>query len=227
MSNPANTLPPKFDGYEPINYDPAFTVQINESMIVPNKIGLTKENSDTAPGGPQVELESKSMNVPAKIVLDGNNRHIGLPNEPRLHLDLNGLPDQAEAIVLETPPRTLSIGESKFSSMSKIEKQEETDQYPISEGFNTPKDTASSSESLLEVCVEDNRVYVGGGGEPFEKQSEQDLVMNMHSRLNTIERHITHLQDENEKMKQREIILCTVVAGYFLLKSFKWLFHKN
>lgn len=71
MSNPTNAAPPRFDAYEPSNYDPSFTVQISESMVVPRKIGVAKDFKDTAPGGPDFDEESKLMNVPPKIILDG------------------------------------------------------------------------------------------------------------------------------------------------------------
>lgn len=49
----------------------------------------------------------------------------------------------AEPVVLETPPRTLSLSETKFAN-KQSDKTEESIEFPIKEGLETPGDAASS-----------------------------------------------------------------------------------
>ncbi|ELT89476.1 hypothetical protein CAPTEDRAFT_196550, partial [Capitella teleta] len=138
MSNPAaNQLPPEYDDIQPSDYDPEFTADISTRMRVPERISAFNDNQN------QDELRRKredddemkrsaSMNVPDKIVVMGDDQHMGIRDLPKLHLDSFQSEKAAEAYYgLSTPPRVLTM-DDHFPHI-----EERDDQYFSEE--ETPK----------------------------------------------------------------------------------------
>ena len=231
MSNPGptDTLPPEYDEYKPDDYDPNFTADISSKMRVPHRLsavnGLSLGDQENMSGGDTLSGASHaSMSVPDRILVAGQDQHIGAKARPNLNIDLVNFADANSAFVgLETPPRVLTLEETKFPIAGEdneernipIYEQDEDMQHIPIQHHATPKGN---------VHMVETPVTPGDG--LLIQNSEDDLFV-LRRQMSKMSRKVAYLEQENDRRSQRELVLYPLIVGYLLFKMAAWLLKNN
>ncbi|XP_055541527.1 transport and Golgi organization protein 11 isoform X2 [Wyeomyia smithii] len=214
----------------------AYTHDINEQMRVPKRIRATgdyfDDNELLSNGNGAINSwnyhDKIEMNVPDRIVVLGQDQHLGTKSAPReIMLENSILPKDPGFVRVSTPPRVISLSEHHFPSASDDpEERETTDEYEArsldsAEGMNNGTSGAGSRQRLSRA---DGRVVVSGPGgssqkrTPFSKPNNSELVLSRSFREETptfggsVENltppeEMTHLRRQVTKMNRRLLAL--------------------
>ncbi|GAB6018655.1 Pfam:DUF800 [Chamberlinius hualienensis] len=210
VSSPAHRLSGDYDGAH--IYDPNFTADISNKMRVPHKLFATGEGKNSGEDiltSSNLLLETYgsdkvSMKVPDRIIVAGNDQHIGRsapPRELRLEQVIN-VPN-THPIRVETPPRVLTLEDHTFPTVDDDEEKQENAEKrddPRSIRNITLRDTPSMEVQLT-------------------PSSELQL---MHQELSKLQRRVALLEYDNQAKSQRETVLFSLGAVYFIIKTILW-----
>lgn len=186
-------------------YDPDFTAEISAKMHVPDKICVVEGLQNTVPVAPPREEVRTMMNVPERIIVAGDNKHIAVRDfVPELKFE-KAFPTSISNYVLEAPPTVLTVDEYPYPSVEfkksipkDVKKRSTVEQSPAALDLN---------ESAVSVAADDE-------------------ISMMRKQLRHLSRRVLSLEQESQQRQQREIILYTVGVTYFVLKGLIWL-HKH
>ncbi|XP_064652381.1 transport and Golgi organization protein 11-like [Lineus longissimus] len=209
------------------SYDPNFTADISNKMRIPPTLGVdgdsdrpwaSQSNTRQSMGESQA-----SMQVPERILLAGYDQHIGVQDRERnLHLDLVPEVPVSYHVGLSTPPRVLTVEDTKFPQVEEEldRSMDKTMNISLVNGMVSMDDVKRSLTPPLPFTpgMTPSDALVGQG------DSEGDKI---HRRIATLHRHVIHLERENHRRSQREMILYPAVVLYFVFQLGKWFMSRN
>ncbi|KAJ1520922.1 hypothetical protein ONE63_004000 [Megalurothrips usitatus] len=229
--------PTHFKGELDHFYDPTFTADISQKMQVPKSIRVAGGDGDMDDHQRHNSWlnEKFDMHVPDRILVVGEEQHVGVRAPPREILMENAvMAAEPEPFVrVQTPPRTITLDEHYFPSVDDFPRNSP----PEREMMNGKFDSGSISEanqitpfksrqhehdhSLLQ---RDWTPMPSAGGESITTGEE---ILHLRRQLAKLNRRVMAVELDNLQMQQREKMLYASVAAYLLYKIISWMSHNG
>ncbi|KAF5269230.1 hypothetical protein FQR65_LT02531 [Abscondita terminalis] len=202
--------------------DANFKVDIGQRMKVPSKISFNQDVSNGVTPTHWTNVnETFNMHVPERILVVGQEQHIGTRAPPReIVYDNSILPKDPYPgdVRVATPPRTLTLDKYQFPGVNEQSDHElDTESYPL-EKTKTQSLTNFSKEPLN--IHNESIPPLNISGEPLSGSEE---ILHLRRQLAKLNRRVMALELENSNRLQKEKILYGIGIGYFLLKTIIWL----
>ncbi|XP_058823021.1 transport and Golgi organization protein 11 isoform X2 [Topomyia yanbarensis] len=156
----------------------AYTHDLNEQMRVPKRIRATGDYFDDhellSNGNGAINSwnyhDKIEMNVPDRIVVLGQDQHLGTKSAPReIMLENSILPKDPSFVRVSTPPRVISLAQHHFPSASDEPEEEnepnEHDDYEPRSLDSTEDMTNGNRVGDRSRSGQRNRMLANGGGE--------------------------------------------------------------
>jgi len=178
------------------------------------------------------------MQVPDRILLNGNDQHMPSKSQPReLQLERSVLPPTPEHVRVQTPPRSIHLDEVSFPSARDLPyccppsantgsiKLDDVAYPSADEGIETP-------ENLAKNKPVSNGFPKGGSfetdptlrhGESTEGLSVYEEVQMMRRQIAKLNHRLMSVELENQQQQQREMVLTVLCSAYFLVKAIIWM----
>ncbi|KAB0798083.1 hypothetical protein PPYR_09076 [Photinus pyralis] len=202
--------------------DVNFKVDIGQRMKVPNKISFNPDaptnGVTTNPWGS--ELEVLNMQVPDRILVVGQDQHIGTRAPPReIVYDNSILPKDPYPgdVRVGTPPRMLTLDKYQFPGVNDTEPK-------AAEIPN--KHVKSKTQVLSELRGEElvpHRESTPPLNISLDPMSTTDEILHLRRQMAKLNRRVMALELENLSRLQKEKIFYGIGIAYFLLKTLIWL----
>ncbi|XP_015176785.1 PREDICTED: transport and Golgi organization protein 11 isoform X1 [Polistes dominula] len=217
-------IPARFNGEADNFYDPNFTLDVNKRMRVPKSIRVngdyTDEDISTMNGSAWNQANSNEkleMHVPDRILVVGQEQHIGTKAPPReITLENAVMPPEPGIIRVQTPPRILTLDDHYFPT---VDEEDQT--------IN-----ASEVKDLSRINPQFNKEtqIVKRGREQTPSYSSVDVslppseeVQHLRRQVGKLNRRVMAVELEILQRQQRDKILYTLTLAYFILKAISWL----
>merc|ERR1712038_219844 len=204
------------------NYDPSFTQDISNQMRVPHKLAAFEDDEPIHQPVLQ-EKPGQPMMVPERILLAGQNQHIGMREDLKLDLDglstsMSGMGEQIP-VGLSTPPRTLTVDEHSFPSYEETPLKQHSRQgsMHLPNGYQTPRQVHGYNQDLLATP---------GDGLLINEGDLDDLTL-LRKHVAKLTRHVIDLNEENIRRLQRDRVLGIAFGMYIFWQCTKWLLFKS
>ncbi|XP_074656394.1 mitochondrial fission factor-like [Tubulanus polymorphus] len=236
--------PSDYDPLHTSNYDPSFTADISNKMRIPEKLSMneghvnglsnatTTKTSENEERMRVIQNSARDMQVPERILLAGSDHHIGLKESSRdqMNLDFTGL-SSYQYVGLETPPRILKLDDVNYPSLDDelADRSKDSSQFnhSLQNGFVNLDD--SSHEEFIPRSVTPPLMPFTPGmtaSDVLLGQGDDDnLLLKRH--VLRLTRHVAHLQKENQKRSQRELVLYPLIVGYIFVQVARWFFSSR
>jgi len=227
------------NGYEedPIFQKSHYTQDISEQMRVPKRIRATGEYYDDLEHFPYSNGGSNhwnyqdkiDMTVPDRIVVMGQDQHMGTRSAPReIVLDNSILPPDPSHIRVSTPPRVITLSEHHFPSAS------DEPQFGANESKNDFElQSPSSDDPRLTIArtrnafgsdfLNQSRETTPPLGPSGEQLSPSEEVMHLRRQVAKLNRRVLSVELDNIQRQQRDKIVYCIGLAYFLMKAIVWL----
>lgn len=244
-----------FNGFDDINNEfseAKFSEDIGGKMRVPKRIRANGEysNEDLLLSNQHGLMNSWnyntkiSMNVPERIVVVGQDQHIGTRSAPReIILENSILPKDPGVIRVATPPRIINLNDHHFPTASEESSLRGDEDYIHSNGdtigFNIHgselnsfdsdsenRGTTDNSVSKKSLNYDNDKTLMSiraGDISPNGDFNEQEEILYLRRQLAKVNRRILSIEIDNNNRSQREKLICCLGVAYFLLKSIIWL----
>ena len=218
--------PTVFNGEPDSFYDPNFTLDINKRMRVPKSIRVSGDYTDDDAAGTNgsgwnqvVSTEKFEMHVPDRILVVGQEQHVGTRAPPReITLENAVLPPEQGMVRVQTPPRILTLDNHYFPAVD----EEEPNSY-----VTEPKDTGSSRPR--EAYPTETQI-VRHVREPTPSYNALDVslppseeIQHLRRQVGKLNRRVMAIELDMLQRQQREKILYALTLTYLILKAFSWL----
>jgi len=204
--------------------DANFKVNINQKMTVPEKISFSNDmNGDVRNAWVQ---DNFNMQVPERILVMGQDKHIGTRAPPREIAFDNSLlassdPYPGNLPRVATPPRTLTLDKYPFPGLDNYhEDPEPEDQLPVVKPKAKVQLNLNDSVYSMTNSFRDSTPPLGGGGENLTPAEE---VIHLRRQMAKLNRRVMALELETINRLQKEKILVGFGIAYFLLKVIIWM----
>ncbi|XP_076246810.1 transport and golgi organization 11 isoform X2 [Calliopsis andreniformis] len=218
--------PTVFNGEADSFYDPNFTLDINKRMRVPKSIRVSGDYTDEEVAGTngsswnQIPAEKFEMHVPDRILVVGQEQHIGTKAPPReITLENAVLPPEPGMVRVQTPPRILTLDNHYFPAVD----EEDPNSYIITE----PKDPGSA-RSRGQYSTETQIIRHAREQTPSYSALDVSLppseeIQHLRRQVGKLNRRVMAIELEMLQRQQREKILYALTLTYLILKAFSWL----
>ncbi|KAF8793211.1 Mitochondrial fission factor like protein [Argiope bruennichi] len=173
-------------------------------MHVPDKISIfpDAERRDTITYQP--EDVKASMNVPDRILVAGDNKHIPARESlPELKFE-TPLPYQLQTFVLAPPPDVLTVEEYPYPSV---------DIKPSTRIIEKKKPMLEQTSDLNESALS-------------SVNAPEEEIAILRKQVRHLSRRVLAIEQESQQRQQREIIMYTLGIAYFFIKGLVWL-HRH
>lgn len=220
-----------------------FSEEISEKMKVPKRISA---NGDIVAdheilNGHNMNSwnyhERMDMTVPDRIVVLGQNEHLGTKSAPReIVLENSILPKDPGFVRVSTPPRVITLNDHHFPYAS--DEPENDAQDPryfepknlhfadeINKGNKSHKKSHHSSQELV-INHRDEQSHFSGMGSVENLSQSHDEILHLRKQVAKLNRRLLNVEIDNLQRTQREKILCIVGVAYFILKALFWFNRK-
>jgi len=206
-----------------------YTKDISTKMQIPQRLdahgGLANGVSDIH-RAPEFEKTNSHMyslmEVPDRILLAGSEQHVPAHTStpPELMIDQRVLPPTPEHVRVQTPPRSIKLGDPTISHY---------DSTP-----STPQNLPSralpggAGRGGLErgASLEAEQGAGAGRGEAGQSDtgvSVYEELQNMRRQIAKMNHRLMAVELENQQQQQREMVLTVMVSAYFAVKALLWL----
>jgi len=219
----SNTSPTHYTGLEDAFItDANFKVDISQKMKVPNKISFNTDTNGVNQNSWAPEQESLNMHVPERILVIGQQQHVGTRAPPReIVYDNSILPKDPYPgdMRVATPPRSLTLDKYPFPGVNEFEnKVEEKEKIPVIKA----KTQFNLNDSLIEnrMLHRESTPPIGAGGDGLAPAEE---ILHLRRQMAKLNRRVMALELENLNRLQKEKILYGLGIAYFLLKAIVWM----
>lgn len=243
--------------------DMHFSQDMSGKMRVPKRIRATGEYSDedlllSNQNGIMNSWNYQdkiSMNVPDRIVVLGQDQHLGTRSAPReIVLENSILPKDPGFVRVQTPPRVITLSEHVFPSIDDFTEKTHgeinnlniiraaqnghaTVGFDPNSAYNNMNDTSSvedeserrqttSSSRKSLNHYNDSTIAHRDGTPPLGDLSPPEEIMYLRRQLAKLNRRVLSIEIDNVQRQQREKIIYCLGLAYFLLKTIFWL-NKN
>ncbi|GFX59811.1 hypothetical protein TNCV_1778501 [Trichonephila clavipes] len=202
-STPGHTSSSSYDSH----YDPSFTAEITAKMHVPDKICVVQGVERPESNLYHLEDVKSSMNVPDRIIVAGDNKHITMRESlPELKFEAP-LPYQLQNFALAAPPDVLTVDEYPYPAVDMKPLMKTVGKKPVlDQSFNSMHDLNESSMSSVNA-------------------PEEEIAI-LRKQVRHLSRRVLAVEQDNQQRQQREIILYTLGITYFFIKGLLWL-HRH
>lgn len=213
-------------------YDPNFTAEITAKMQVPKRIkvagNIDDDEEEIAPKLPW-QPEKIDMRVPDRILVAGQDRHIGTPAPPReLIIENTVMPPDPGLIRIQTPPRVITLDEHYFPSATDDYYDRENNggineiSYSRKNDYNDDVLLETSQNNFLNDTVnQSDFTAVARSNGPFLRTEEE--VVHLRKQLVKLNRRVMNIERELVYNQQRDKALLGIGAVYVLIKFFMWM----
>jgi len=198
----------------------AYTADISTKMRIPEHINAHGSHSNGDPfSGKDYGKQNRAlyeMQVPDRIMLAGSDDHVFPKSHPReLQLEKNVMPPTPEHVRVQTPPRSIKLGEVSYDSAPSTPQHRDKlangmggagGRARIERGASVDMDTSLRAGDSLESGL-----------------SVYDEVQMMRRQLAKLNHRLMAVELENQQQQQREMVLTVVVSAYFVVKALLWL----
>ncbi|GLV41445.1 Transport and Golgi organization 11 [Carabus blaptoides fortunei] len=215
----ANTSPARF--IEPDDTylsDANFKADISRKMRVPNKISMGDYDGEIPNGWSNNYSNISSMQVPERILVAGQDQHIGTRAPSReIVLDNSMLPTEPENIRVHTPPRVITLDKYQFPMVDdKLDDNMQKDVIPVVK----PRAKFNLSEKETRIARRESTPPIGAGGEGLSAAEE---VLHLRRQMAKLNRRVMAIELEYLNRQQKEKIIYGLGIAYFILKTIFWL----
>ncbi|CAB0032426.1 unnamed protein product [Trichogramma brassicae] len=217
--------PTRFNGEADSFYDSNFTLDINQKMRVPKSIRVAGDymeddmpNGNTWTGAFTEKLE---MNVPDRILVVGQEQHIGTKAPPREIAIENAVLPKSEPTYARciTPPRVLTLDTHNFPTVDE-------DNRAISNGDVMtpikPQEQYIHETPALVRSIREQTPY----GVLDTTLPPGDEVQHLKRQIGKLNRRVMAIESEIQQQQQRMKLIYVISAFYVCLKTIFW-FGKN
>lgn len=216
--------PTRFNGEADNFYDPNFTLDIDKKMRVPKSIRVngsyTDEDIPCTNNGSwnQIPPEKFEMHVPDRILVVGQEQHIGTKAPPReILLDNAVLPSEPEIIRVQTPPRILTLDNHYFPAVDEEDpniysNNDKEISHPRPHGQYTmePAIVRHAREQTPSFIAHDTTLPLG------------DEVQHLRRQVGKLNRRIMAIEQEMSQYQQKEKVLWIIMLAQIIFKTLSW-----
>jgi len=200
----------------------AYTADISTKMRIPEHINAHGSHANGDPfSGKEFGRQNRAlyeMQVPDRIMLAGSDDHVFPKSHPReLQLEKNILPPTPEHVRVQTPPRSIKLGEVIYDSAPSTPQHRDK----LVNGLGGPGGGARARIERGGSIDGDTSLRAGDSLE--SGLSVYDEVQMMRRQLAKLNHRLMAVELENQQQQQREMVLTVVVSAYFVVKALLWL----
>lgn len=215
--------PTRFSGDLDHFYDPNFTADISQKMRVPKRIkvdGGTEDYDQNNAGNNWNTMlinEKFDMHVPDRILVAGQEQHVGTKAPPReLVLENSVMPPDPGIVKVQTPPRVITLGEHYFPSADDFPPQREYSVEQVNAAPVRPKAHFNVDQRL---ALREPTPPVGSG----DGLTPSEELVHLRRQMAKLNRRVMAIELDNLQRQQREKIIYAIGLAYFFFKTLFWL----
>jgi len=200
--------------------DANFKVDISQKMKVPNKISFSTDTNGVNQSAWTTGHETLNMHVPERILVVGQQQHIGTRAPPReIVYDNSILPTDPYPgdVRVATPPRTLTLDKYSFPGVNE-DKVEEKEKIPVIK--TKPQFNLNDSFNESRMLHRESTPPIGATGDGLTPAEE---ILHLRRQMAKLNRRVMALELENLNRLQKDKILYGLGIAYFLLKAIVWM----
>ncbi|XP_071440506.1 transport and Golgi organization protein 11 [Hetaerina americana] len=224
-------------------YDADRADDVSYSMRVPKRITVSgaageAENYRSEVNWDQnLRNESLNMHVPDRIILVGEDKHIGV-KEPLREMKLENavMPPDPGMVKIKTPPRSITLDDDYFPP---------ADEVPHPSLVNIPYGRGQDGYYNGFTLHEDQEIVVTPGRPisktprnfrigvreltpgPAEGLSVNEEVFHLRRQVAKLHRRVMNMELDNQQRQQRETIVRTIGIAYFVIKALLWIYRST
>ncbi|XP_072742902.1 transport and Golgi organization protein 11 isoform X1 [Anoplolepis gracilipes] len=217
--------PTHFNGEVDNIYYPDFNADINKQMRVPKSIRVNGDYIDqdsatnTSTWNQMSNTEKLEMHVPDRILVVGQDQHVGTKAPPPEIVLENAVMRTEPAIVrVQTPPRILTLDNHYFPTVDEEEPLPHVDDEIVSPVNVRPR-TYNAETQIVKHVREQTPSY--NALDVSLPPSEE--VQHLRRQVGKLNRRVMALELDMLHRQQRDRILYIATIAYFILKTFSWL----
>ncbi|XP_076182655.1 transport and golgi organization 11 isoform X2 [Ptiloglossa arizonensis] len=220
--------PTIFNGEADNFYDPNFTLDISKKMRVPKSIRLSDDFPDEEVAGingstwNQMDAAEKfEMHVPDRILVVGQEQHIGTKAPPReITLENATLPSDPDIVRVQTPPRILTLDDHYFPTAD----EEELNSYSTENKDSGPSSKSHGSYETQIVRNAREQTPLFSALDVSLPPSEE--IQHLRRQVAKLNRRVMAIELDMLQCQRNDKILYALTLTYLILKAFSWLTRK-
>ncbi|XP_012284835.1 transport and Golgi organization protein 11 [Orussus abietinus] len=221
--------PTRFNGEADNFYDSNFTLDISKRMRVPKSIRVNGDNMEDNVGNTNgtswnqmLANEKFEMHVPDRILVVGQEKHVGTKAPPREILLENSVMSPEPGIIrVQTPPRVLTLDDHYFPAVDEDEPHStRANESLVLESVESRPHVLYNSETQIARHVREQTPSYSALDVSLAPSEE---IQHLRRQVGKLNRRVMAVELEMLQRQQREKILFALSLTYFLLKAFSWL----
>jgi len=219
--------PTRFNGEADNFFDSNFTLDINQKMRVPKSIRVSGDFTDEdVPGmnGSAWNVMSKKleMHVPDRILVAGQEQHIGTKAPPReIALENAVLPSEPTMVRCITPPRVLTLDTHYFPTADEDVRQNTSTGFE--EAPSKPHDSFNETQVAARHHIREQTPAYGVLDTSLPPGEE---VQQLRRQVGKLNRRVMAIESEIQQQQQKMKLMYIMAAMYICFKTIFW-FGKN
>ncbi|XP_059490614.1 transport and Golgi organization protein 11 isoform X1 [Neocloeon triangulifer] len=209
-------------------YDTDFTADISHKMRVPKHITASGDAADDRQDHwiRSTDFQEKfEMYVPDRILVVGQEQHIGTKAPPReLQLENAVMPPDPGFIRVQTPPRVISLDEHFIPAADEPtfnHQREFKNSPPTLNGFVSRNDYNKKMDITLRETTPPNGTADISMNMTGLTPAEE--VLHLRRQVVKLSRRVMAVELDLQQQQQRQQILLGLGIAYFLVKSVVWI----
>ncbi|KAJ8733956.1 hypothetical protein PYW07_014507 [Mythimna separata] len=218
--------------------DEAYARLISHHMTVPQRIKATGDivDEDSAVNGVvsgwDYANEKFDMKVPERILVVGQDQHVGTKATPReIQLDNAVLPTDPGMIRVSTPPRVITLDQHYFPSADDFPQRMPNNSPPKnSRNYRSQGDGARSTtprpDNFNESTMTESRLVLRDPTPPMgngEGLSTSEELVHLRRQIVKLNRRVMSIEADQLQRQQKEKIAYAFGIAYLLFKVIAWL----
>ncbi|XP_011505744.1 PREDICTED: transport and Golgi organization protein 11 [Ceratosolen solmsi marchali] len=210
--------PTRFNGEADHFFDPNFTIDINNKMRVPKSIRVSGDYTDedvigTNGSAWNIMSEKYEMHVPDRIIVIGQEQHIGTKAPPREITLENAVLHNEPPIRCSTPPQILTLDAHYFPIIGDDLKQNGTDLEVV----NAKPDNYFNNET--QSIDRHGREQTPGYGSLDNSLAPVEEIHHLRRQVGKLNRQVMAIESEIQQQQQRMKLIYSITAIYFFFKT--------
>ncbi|XP_063545705.1 transport and Golgi organization protein 11 [Cydia strobilella] len=215
--------------------DEAYARLISHKMTVPQRIKATGDimDDETQNGlgtGWDYANEKFDMKVPERILVVGQDQHIGTKAPPReIQLDNAVLPTDPGMIRVNTPPRVITLDQHYFPSADDFQESMPNSPPRNVRMYRSQADGALSQphvDHFNDSTMTESRLVLRDPTPPMgagEGLSTAEEMVHLRRQIVKLNRRVMSIEAEQLQRQQKEKIAYAIGIAYLLFKVIAWL----
>ncbi|XP_014213483.1 transport and Golgi organization protein 11 [Copidosoma floridanum] len=220
--------PTRFNGEADNFFDPNYTLDISQKMRVPKSIRVSGDFTDqeiSGTNGSAWNMMSKKleMHVPDRILVAGQEQHIGTKAPPReIALENAVLPSvETPAVRCITPPRVLTLDTHYFPTADEDNRQNKSTDFEV-----MPVKPRGTLHNETQVVTRNTREQTPAYGVLDASLPPGEEVQQLRRQVGKLNRRVMAIESEIQQQQQKMKLVYIMAAMYICFKTMFW-FGKN